>query len=494
MSEETRLSYNDYKNSILKLTKNEIIERLLPVTYYNYVFHTSKIVQKLQKVKDNIYFEYVLFVPYFFKWIYFFFPRDKNKKRSYCELKGFSNEQYYDFIFFYNMYRKEHLPSLIPVIKLLIKFKKKTKVLLITTRKNFENFKEISDLESLKNIDLIIYDESLFKLSFQDYLILKKKSKYLKKEIQEVLDKKLKCTWKYQFKEIFYRHINRYVFLEKLYNDLFRNIQGNTMVYTHLIFDSPLIDILQSKNIKKVIIQHGMITHKPEYSIFEGADEIILWGKYWEKNVKDKILPNTKTVICGCPKVDFILKGHIDSDEYKQSRNNILIISETHYPKDDLVRTFLLFVEKLVMEMNNSVKITIKLHPSENKSMFKKYWNIKTFEGVEFIQNTDLYGLIMQNDIIIGTTSTGLIEATLFDKPIVQIRCSESSETDWYKYGILSVIDEKDFISKIKLLVNSYEYWKKVIDDQKPFMNYCFCNIGQSSNKIARYLIDNIVC
>jgi len=132
-------------------------------------------------------------------------------------------------------------------------------------------------------------------------------------------------------------------------------------------------------------------------------------------------------------------------------------------------------------------KNTIAIAPNSdagNKKIFeyltlysKKYSFIKLYPN---IPRSDFLGMLKYCGVLVGNSSSGMIEASYFNTPVINIGIRQKDR----ERGS-NVIDVEDV--KIKPIVNAINRALRM-KKYKKFKNYKIYGNGKASNKIVRYL------
>ena len=110
--------------------------------------------------------------------------------------------------------------------------------------------------------------------------------------------------------------------------------------------------------------------------------------------------------------------------------------------------------------------VTVKLHPKEKKSKFKRY-----FEKVSFLKIKNINHICQNHKIIIGMTSMLLVELGIYRNDIMSLRINSRNNFFGNKLGLTKMVkNEKQLIKFFK---------KPPINNNKKFIE----NINSIQNK-----------
>jgi hypothetical protein len=158
---------------------------------------------------------------------------------------------------------------------------------------------------------------------------------------------------------------------------------------------------------------------------FRKPNTFFSFSQYYDKILKNMNYIKSENVGC-IPIQHYIEKYARFNKKVTDTSYKILIISQ-----QTVIDTIINFIKDSSVTINdNKCEVWIKLHP-RGISEYDKYKNsIGTLSN--FIFTGNLLDLIPQFDIIIGVYSSGLIDATYFNKPIYLIK-SENNQSSYLK-------------------------------------------------------------
>ena len=107
---------------------------------------------------------------------------------------------------------------------------------------------------------------------------------------------------------------------------------------------------------------------------------------------------------------------------------NILVCSFTFSPVDinchysdneRFLLEILTVLKKISAESKFEFKVSLKLHPADNKAFNTWFLEYKNFKDIEIIANGDFQRIVSKFDLVIITYSTGLFEVALMGIPVI---------------------------------------------------------------------------
>jgi len=376
------------------------------------------------------------------------------------------NKQY-QYAFIIDQDRADFMGLLIPLINRITSVN--MAVLVLTTNKIYNQY-----LQKMRtqNLSFIFIDDGLVKGSSINYLVI----------IKNIIGSLIKTKKIRQISVSAYRNYCiqaiKYSYYNSVYSQI-KNIEILNVVYIHLLFNPAL-----KKNINgyKIALQHGTLGIT-DFNIFEGADEVILWGEKWRENLQNSY--SGKMIPLGNPKFDNIYNH---SNNYNGNLSKILIISQTHGLSDIEKKIYFNYIKEFSI-MQSGCSITIKLHPAESQSVYSDS-GITCGNSLKIVKDGDLYKLIRDNDIVIGVNSTVLLESVVIGKLVFCLPFS-TIKIGWENNGIREIHTPSELCEEFKKLKNPDYQLKMYAEQQGIIIDYC-SNIGIATNTIFKYLLSKI--
>jgi len=258
--------------------------------------------------------------------------------------------------------------------------------------------------------------------------------------------------------------IKRYKFLFPKLLKLFKEINPKIIlnVVSYQIINQIFTIIAKENKIPVVELQHGTVGryhigyNYPENVLVKSfPDYFLAWGSFWTDYARMPILrENIKKV--GFPYIENFtiteVKGKIDKQ--------ILVISQM---RKDLVE-FTIKIADLLPDYH----ILFKLHPQEYNRKNDDLSALELIENVNLInkESTHLYQLFNESQIVLGVSSTALIEALAFNSNIVILKLpgweyfEDMKETENFRF-ISNIFEFENFIkvrahSNNEIKLNNY--------------------------------------
>ena len=206
-------------------------------------------------------------------------------------------------------------------------------------------------------------------------------------------------------------------------------------------FDSKLGEIAAAKSlgIPTYDVQHGTFwSHDLDHSwLGESAkflsqltfpDYLLVRGKLWANIAKELDFWKQEQIMeLGCACMSRYLpkrKRPVDVDLSKKRLNVLFISGDIHVSQTQK------FIFDLLAEAEQSLHLTIKLHPREPEQSHPLQELVASFSGLVTLKNQfeDIYQLILESDLVIGSNSTALIEAAVLGTPTFSLGVGSTPE------------------------------------------------------------------
>ncbi|WP_096189357.1 LamG-like jellyroll fold domain-containing protein [Evansella halocellulosilytica] len=243
--------------------------------------------------------------------------------------------------------------------------------------------------------------------------------------------------------------------------------------------------------VKTILIQHGFFLG--EYHDFRGSDEVILWGDFHERILK-QFSNRPPSVILGNPKLESLMKQYeaainnaYDENDFVNNETELLyLFSQSPKISKQSKNNLDLFVQ--TVQNLTQMKVTYKLHPSFTIHHLEEYVRNGRIRPEQVVQNGDLYQLIRQADIVLGDTSTAIFEAAAFSKPVIQI-CHPTSEEATKKQLIFTTgTSTTELRSMLQQIQSNNNKKQEILTQQKQKIEDIFYQTKGTSARIANYL------
>lgn len=374
----------------------------------------------------------------------------RNKYPNFHIIEDLKNKDF-DYLFVLNT--TDHTITALPVLESM---DNKTKCLVVTFRSVYVRYK--NDFDKLKNTKIIFFDYELKNLSPTKYLkILGEsnekyealKSQNMVSDIKQLIEFD-KNFIKYHLKT----ELVQYYFFENVFNAF--DFKGAISIVFTTAFE-----LCKERKISTFVLQHGIggKGHGHPYV-----------SDYWftlddaSKEQLDEWLDNTVEVLpLGSPRFEY-LKNHMESELHKKNTKFHKKTDKLNYKKTvtfisqgyvyDTQTTFYA-LKKLRNKLPQDINLIIKLHPRfelNTENEMKKIFTRNELQNTMFIMNEiDFYEIILNSDIVITSTSTGMLETIACDIPLIQVNYTGKKYSKVYD---LSSFGWKDPITNPDEMVN----------------------------------------
>ena len=276
-----------------------------------------------------------------------------------------------------------------------------------------------ADLEIFKKINQIK----------QDYKLINKSE--LEKKIAAPIEKYYKCKIEVRFKQKGLDMVNtllriRGYFID-YYNYMLHKIKPKIIIIT-CAYDWDkmfLCEVAKEKGIPVVELQHGTIgrlhisyNFKEKMYLSTFPDYIFVYGQLEKKKPRLPI-DSSRVIPVGFPELENCYKtSRKERRNIKKNRKQILFISQG-------IPEIAQYAEAAANLLDNEkYRIIFKLHPREYGNWKKIYRGYLKNPDIEVFGDYDksIYDFLAESDWVIGSFSTSLYEATMFDIKIAIIK------------------------------------------------------------------------
>jgi hypothetical protein len=267
--------------------------------------------------------------------------------------------------------------------------------------------------------------------------------------------------------------------------------------------------VCKMRRIPTLVIQHGMTAVDPGVHpvLPVEADVQAVWGnlsKDWA--IKRGKSPQSQ-VITGNPRYDFITHRR-RPDQARialshrlglKTRGAVVVIATSWYqpttssytPERDEA-----FLRNSLAAMKSfpEVQVVVKLHPAQSKeyeTMARAIMDELQISAV--ITERFLWELLETCDLLIADTSTVVLEAILFDKPVVTFNPDRGLKPTAFA-ETLKVCSKVELVGAIKdMLYDTYARTKLAVARRQSIHQYAYCQDGKASRRVAE-LIEEMIC
>lgn len=128
------------------------------------------------------------------------------------------------------------------------------------------------------------------------------------------------------------------------------------------------------------------------------------------------------------------------SFQKEEKKRKTIFFASTFSPRFSKARELRPFVEYMIKKYDFNWYIT--LHPKMNKEIVASYRMLETYEGVQFVDATQLYGAFRESDLMLCDTSSIVYEFLTQLKPVVTFQ-TEKEEPAIINVRQLDMLEEK---------------------------------------------------
>jgi hypothetical protein len=138
----------------------------------------------------------------------------------------------------------------------------------------------------------------------------------------------------------------------------------------------------------------------------------------------------------------------------------------------------------------------IKIHPRESVESYKTILDHLGLSTVPVVRlETPLYDLLSASDLVIGVSSTAMLEAMIFDKTVIMANLF--NEPDHFGFissgAVLPVNSLEDLPSVVRTAFHDEEFMKKMSDARSKFVyNNAYIQDGLAAQRISKLIVQMI--
>lgn len=243
--------------------------------------------------------------------------------------------------------------------------------------------------------------------------------------------------------------------LERYYNYMLEKISPKVIliVVGYESFMMTLCEVAKRKRIPVIELQHGTMGREHIAYNFYGKmkletfpDYIFTFGKY-DKNTARFPIPRNKVFPIGYPELEYHVKKYGKNEIKNGKKKCILFISQGI---EEIAR----YASKLSQELDVELyRIIFKLHPGEYASWRSTLGKYLVNTNIEVVDSSDksIYYYLGMADWVVGSYSTVLFEATMFDVKIAVLKIASYTYTKiLYENGYALLIEnESELVREI---------------------------------------------
>ena len=465
------------KDGIFSKLPNRLMNRLISGEYRNF---SDKLLN---------FFKIFFMIPVLLFWKIFLTKFEYlYHKRKYPEGSMPENIKDEDFDFLFVLNTRDHIITALPVLEKMNEMGKK--ILIVTFKEVYSKYR--GDFNKLKNAKFLFFEYELKNLPVKEYIEIlyetKNKFEILKSHKMDNSKKKVLQTDSSFVKLHLKEELIQYHFFKKIFDSF--DLDGVVSIVFTTAFE-----IAKEKNIPTFILQHGIggagLSHWPYMSNY-----IIAYDDLTKKEM-DKWLDNTVTILpLGAPRFEYLKKvasskrnisdfnKKIGCSGYKK---NVTYIDDEHS---------LLALKKLRQKLPDDINLVIKLHPRYipfTKEDIENVFSKNDLEKTTVIKEIDFYETVANSDVVIATTSTGMLESIAMDIPTLQVNFTGQSypkQIDLSSFGWKEPISEPEvMVNEVLSILSDMRRYEEVIKKQEWLKTGIFKNFGNCSKIIAEKIV-----
>lgn len=259
-------------------------------------------------------------------------------------------------------------------------------------------------------------------------------------------------------------------------------------------FGRALVTIAETKKIKTMLVQHGLITDHP---LFAGSriTKNAVYGKETMENLLKRGTKKSQIKIVGqaeeMPEYSAVNAKKEICMELGLEENKKMVIFSSQALQEEINRKPFEAIYS-VMERFPEVQFVVKLHPDETKKLHEEMFRKFGVKNVTIVKDVNLKKLLLACDLLINIYSTVGIEAMCFGKPLISVNVDNLPEKFFPKKGsgIFIVKTRSELENAIKSVLNSKKDFSMEIMKKRRY--YIAAHGEEACNNVVK-LVESMI-
>lgn len=275
------------------------------------------------------------------------------------------------------------------------------------------------------------------------------------------------------------------IFMVKVVENFFAHISSDKIILMTDVHKLSRIVVLVSKHRARptFVIQHGELIGAEGYLPIS-ADKMLVWGKQSQEWLIERGESPEKLIPVGAPKMDEL---KFDRSTPNAAIRKCLIITSTITYEREFLNTIRQAFE---IESMRNIELMVKLHPGLKTDYSFIVYDCLSSESLRYTiyKYENMLDMIREADIIIGTTSSAMLEAIILGKPIYQFKggAFDDIQMNWEPYNCSHTFRTWRELSE--LISNAESIYSKT-ENYSKFLNDAFVKLdGRAKERIRDYV------
>jgi len=183
-----------------------------------------------------------------------------------------------------------------------------------------------------------------------------------------------------------------------------------------------------------LLLQHGFFSSAWETHDFIGADRVLLWGPRAASELAAFPGPTPQTTVVGNPRLEALARG-LGRGEHGV-RTTVLVLGTNDDTSPERQRDALFLVARGLAQ-SSTRSVLYRPHPAEPVKTYQDLIAQGLILEEQVRREGTVHEALMQADLVVGTTSTTILEAVSLGIPAIQV-LPELFEVDWYANGMIT--------------------------------------------------------
>lgn len=286
-------------------------------------------------------------------------------------------------------------------------------------------------------------------------------------DIEKYFSIKLKVAEKQKILEVATMVISQRKRMSEFYSRILVKISPKVIVLNCYYNENMMLlcECAKKLNIPTIELQHGVIGkyHIPYHFRSNGQfrclpDYIFTFGQYDKSKMRFPI-PNNRIISVGFPALEDYYNRYSNKTSSHKSINLLFVSSN-----DGVLEQY---VSYIVDNLEENYSISYKIHPAEKTVVFENK-RIKVIDNKEI----NIYECLSWADIVIGTYTTVLMEAVMFDKKVLVINSHTAGFVEvLYESKSAILVDSKEELLEKIINIEQYDFNKDNLLWEKDSLN-----------------------
>jgi len=224
--------------------------------------------------------------------------------------------------------------------------------------------------------------------------------------------------------------------------------------------------VAKDYDVPSLLIQHGRTVDSRMFIPI--TDHVAVWGERSADLFERQGFGETDLTITGAPHLDVLADHRVDRSAFVRSlgideTDRVVILASQPFREADRVT----LVESVVRQIApmDGVSLILRPHPREDRTLHRRMAE-EAGSSVVLPPDTALFDTLAASDLLIGCSSTVLLEASLLDTPVLAITYLENQPDAFYTDHMETVDRESNLPEVVERLLFDEKYRTDRLSEQ----------------------------